>query len=308
MGGCPASVVVPDDRAGLDKVQENLGDEEGIAVGFAVDGMGETNPDFVELVSGGALEVGEHPEVVEARELQSGDRRFAAELAEGLTHGMGARELRVSEGAEKQETTRSGVGDEVPEELDGRLVHPVQVVENHDDRDFLARFVQQTDGRAEQQIPLGVGIGRDRFWQVRQTLMQRRDEAHELTAIRLDVTAEGAFRSVCNVMPEQLAEGPIGDAQFLVAATEEHGRTLRVRSARGFGDQRRLSLSGLARDENRRSPHACFDTLHRVVQRGERVDATDHSDIRPMCETGRQGHLASLVRSLGSERRPDDFV
>ena len=73
--GHPPSVGVLTDRAGLDQVAQHLAHEERVAVGLSVDGVGQAHGGIVESVPGCRLQECHHSAVVEAHQVDAGDRR-----------------------------------------------------------------------------------------------------------------------------------------------------------------------------------------------------------------------------------------
>ena len=129
--GDPVPFGVLHDGPGLDQMAEHLGDEERVAVGLSVDRMCQRDAGVVEGVAGHRLHEGDHPGVVESAQGNHRHRGLAPEGTERLGEGMGDGELGVPVGARDEETCRGGMSHHTAQQLEGRLVGPVEVVEHH---------------------------------------------------------------------------------------------------------------------------------------------------------------------------------
>ena len=91
------------DRAGLDQVPEHLVHEERVAVGLAVDRVGEPDLVLTEWISGEGFHERDHVGIVEAGELQAGDAGMPLEIAERFAERACVRDLAVAEDAHQQD-------------------------------------------------------------------------------------------------------------------------------------------------------------------------------------------------------------
>ena len=80
----PPPGVIPVDGTRLGQVAQYLGDEERVAVGLAVDGVGQTDLVGLERLAGGGLHEVDHTTVVQPGQLDAGHAALAAEGAQGL--------------------------------------------------------------------------------------------------------------------------------------------------------------------------------------------------------------------------------
>ena len=172
VGGDPSAGGVLGDRPGLGEVAEHLAHEERVAVGLAIHRVGETHGGVVEGVPGGGLHERHDAGVVEPGQLDARDAVLSTQRGERLEQRVGARQLAVAVGPEHEHPHRLVGRDHVAQQLQARLVGPLQVVEHEHDRLLLRHHGQQPDHRREQQVPLGVGVGRLRRRQARQPARQ----------------------------------------------------------------------------------------------------------------------------------------
>src|SRR5580704_1160026 len=77
---------------------------------------------------------------------------------------------------------------------------------------------------------------------------------------------------------ERFMEWPIGSAQFLVAAPEQHQRAGLVRAAGQLRHQRRLALPGLTREEDDLASRSGKGPLRRVTEDLELEGSPDDTD------------------------------
>ena len=115
----------------------------------------------------------------------------------------------------------------------GRLICPVQVVEDQKHRLALARALEQVPGGGIEQIALCLGIARARRGQLGHALAQGGREPGEVAAVTLDVGVEGLLRRLLHEVLERLPPRLVGNAEILVAASVEHGGPLGAGMQRG---------------------------------------------------------------------------
>jgi hypothetical protein len=143
----------------LGQVAQHLGHEERVAVGLAVDLVGQSHPGVVEPVPGGRLHEGDDPGVFESLQMQRRDAGLPQQPPRASVSGMRGRELGVAVGAEDDQTGRRCVGHDVAQQLQARLVDPVQVVEHEEHGSLGAGQLEEAHGGGIEEVALGVGVG-----------------------------------------------------------------------------------------------------------------------------------------------------
>ena len=155
----PAPRAVALDRARLGEVPDHLAEEERVAAGLAVELVGERGAAVVERVAGRGLEQGLGLLRAQAREREALDAGLAPQVGEQLGQRC-ARRPRLAVGGHHQQRHRGRRPVQVADERERRARGPVQVVEDEQDRGVGGAAVQQLDRGAEEQIALGLGVGR----------------------------------------------------------------------------------------------------------------------------------------------------
>ena len=192
------------------------------------------------------------------------------------------------------------------EQLQARLVGPVQVVEHEDDRTLPARLLQQSHHGRIEEVALGVWIGGLGRRQLPQTLTEGGHHAGQLPAMAGHMGSEQLFVDVSDEMREGLLERTIRCSHLLVAATEEHRHAPVVCVSGELGHEGGLSLARFPGQEDQLPSLAAGDTLGGGVQEGELVLATDDPDGGTMGQAGGKRH-PSRSRCVCSERLPADL-
>ena len=197
---------------------------------------------------------------------------------------MRARQLAVAVRPQHQHPHRLVRRGHVTQQLQARLVGPLQVIQHQHDRLVLRHHHQESDDRREQQEPLRVGVGGLRRRQPRQPARQRRNQSGQLRAVFVHVRDELFFGGVGDVVPERLGEQLIRRREVFLAMPEQHTRPAIERRPRRVGDERGLAQTGLTRDEEHLASLARGDALERVRHRSpSRSRARRHPtrDARP---------------------------
>ncbi len=130
----PTPVRVLGDRTGLGQMPQHFADEERIAVGLAIHRVGQPDRRVVEGVTGGRLHERDHVGVVEPGQLDAANTLLAAQGRQRLQERMRARQLAIPIGPEHEEPHRLIRRHDVTQQLQARLVRPLQVIEHQHDR------------------------------------------------------------------------------------------------------------------------------------------------------------------------------
>lgn len=137
---------------------EELGDEEGVAVGLARDLLGERDPGVVHPVPGGGLHDRHHVGAPEPRERHSLHALLTAQGGQDVGEGMLAVELGVAEGPEDDQSGNGGLHHDVPEQRERLHVRPVEIVEDEHHGRGLGSLLEEAENGAEEQVALGLGV------------------------------------------------------------------------------------------------------------------------------------------------------
>ena len=155
------------ERTGLDEVDEDLADEEGVALGLGRDHPGEhLDLGGVDVAATGLGEEQRDLVAVEAGQVDPRHRRLAPEVGERGGERVGAVEVGVAVGADHEHPGVAQVADQVAQEQQAGLVGPVEVVEHDQHGGVVAGPGEQVGDRPEEAEPLGVGVGPRRFGSV----------------------------------------------------------------------------------------------------------------------------------------------
>ncbi len=163
---------------GLDEVDEDLTDEERVALRLARDHLGELgHPLRVDLATGRLGQEVRDLVLVQPDEVDALDAGLAAQVGQRGGEGVGPGQVGVPVRAHHEHSGVIHVADQVAQEQEAGLVGPVQVVEDDQDRGLLARPGQEVGDGAEEAEALGVGIGPEGLGGI-----QPGDEAAEVAA------------------------------------------------------------------------------------------------------------------------------
>ena len=295
----PAGVLV--DRAGLGEMDEHFAHKERVAVGLAIQRVGKPHRGVVEAVTGSGLHECHDSRVVQPGEFDTRHAVLSAERSQGFEERMRARQLTIPIGPQHQHAHRLLGRDHVTQQLQARLVGPLQVIQYEDDRLMLRRHGQQSNDRGEEQVTLGVSIGRLRRPEPRQPARQRRDQPDQFRPVRVDVGDELVFGGVGDVMAERFGEELVRRGEILLAMPEQHARPGVEASAGRLGHQRGLAQTGLTRDEEHLASFAAGDALERIRHRRRLGFSTDDTRCGAHAQTARQRHG---IRRGPAERFP----
>ena len=166
------------------------------------------------------------------------------------------------------------------EELEARLICPVQVVEHEDDRIVGTCRFQQTHDCGIKEVALGVGVGGLGRWELPKPLTEGGHHFSELRTMGSYMRAQQLVLCMFGVMGECLGERAVRSTNLLVTASEEHRYAGLMTPSTELRYQRRLSLSRFARQEDNLSPFARRHALSCRIQDGELTIAADHADGR----------------------------
>ena len=245
----PRAVVCARGGPALGQVLHDLPREERVAVRLPVQRLDERQPRLAEVVAGGRNHELGQLGVVESRQGQPVDAGLAPQRGQHVRQRAVGADLGVAVGPDDEKPRCLGRGQHVPHEEDGGLVRPVQVIEHDEDRRVLGRRAENGgDGRVEQ-VPLGLGVARDRRGHAGDTLGHGRHHAGQVGQAPFPDPVEELSVTVADEVTEHLQPGPVRQPEFLVAAAVQHHRAGLVRLGRHFGRQAGLADAGLAGEE-----------------------------------------------------------
>ena len=132
--GDPPAVGVLVDGAGLGEVAEDLSHEERVAVGLAVQGVGQTRPPASSSVWPAAASMNATTPVSSSPvKLDPADALLSPQCGQGSRERMGAARARCRDTSRGRERRSGLFGHHVAQQLQARLVRPLQVVEHQHD-------------------------------------------------------------------------------------------------------------------------------------------------------------------------------
>jgi hypothetical protein len=156
---------------------------------------------------------------------------------------------------------------------------------------FSTRRVQQCCRGRQQQVALGVGIGRGGLGQLTKALGERRDQSSEGAAVALHVPPQQLLIGMGHVVAQRLGERCVRRTRPL-AAPPQHDHAIRMRSPRHLGHKRRLALTWLARDEHHFAARTGGRPLDDLTEELELGASAHHAGSGTMGQPGGEGNLS----------------
>ena len=215
---------------------------------------------------------------------------------------MRARQLAIAVGPEHEEPHRLLGRHDVTQQLQARLVGPLQVVEHQHDRLLSRQLDQQADHSREQQEPLRVGIRCSRWREVRNPARQRGHQPDQLRPVRSDVRDELLFGRVHHVVADRFARRADTASRDLLRSA----RTTRTRPHRTPREQLSATNVVLPRPASPETisisrPSPATTRLNASAIAAVSVLAADHTHRGTHAQTARQRHR---IRRVPAERLP----
>ena len=230
---------------GLDQVADDLLDEERIALGLLVQGMGECTrgahpgPHPDEL---GGLGLAEPPEV------ELGGEAVPAQLAERVRERVPALGRPVR--ADDQQARRVRGASEMAQQQQRRPVGPLEVVEHEQHRRRPRELDEQPHHRLEQPVALGLGLVLWRWRKIGGAPAQLGDQPRELRPVLARARPQVGERGVQGPVPEGLEERLVGNDGLARRAPREHDRARVVDAPRELGRERGLADPRVAGEQH----------------------------------------------------------
>ena len=195
-------------------------------------------------------------------------------------------ELDVAVRPDKQQAHRSHVWHHMQQQLERRVVRPVQVVEQHHHRRFQRRAADVIEIRGEQQPPLLIGR-HDR--RVRNVVVDAAQAWHERRNLRRGLAERGAIRlrQRARRLVADLHERPVRRRALLfVALPGHHEAAPLVREALNLPRQARFANAGLAAEQDE-TALAEQHPIERLLELADLALAADKR--RPLLRLARPG-------------------
>lgn len=126
----------------------------------------------------------------------------------------------------------------------------MEVVDEQKHRCRARHAIQERHHRIEEPVTLDLGLGADRFGELRYSRRHVGREADQLSTERPDLVGQLARRSAGDIPPQRLRERLIGQGQFLVTASVEHDAGGLVDDCGEDTGEARLADPGLAPDDH----------------------------------------------------------
>ena len=179
-----------------------------------------------------------------------------------------------------------------------RPSRPLQIVDEHEQRSLPAHRDQPFDDRVEQPVALGLRIGARRRRKVGHERRDLGQEARELAAVAPEEVRQRAGLDVVDREPQRLDERLVGNPELLLAAAEQHDRTLVMDLSRELRRETGLADAGLTGEEDETGMGIVpGDHLPRRGQLLERVGAAHERELlratRGRRGSGRSGDRAA---------------
>ena len=229
----------------VQQVAQQLAEEVRVAVGLTTYVVGQGHARPVELVAGRPLHVGHDVPVVETRQGEALHAGQAVQLGEDVGQGVVGREVGLAVVADDEQAGVARAVRQVPEQAQGRLVGPLEVVEHEQDRCLLGHLGEHSVHRGIQEVAVGIGVG-GRGRELGEPPLQAGQQAHEACSVAVDVGLQVRFVGVRHVVTQGLHEGLVGDAHVLVAASVEDYAAGLVAAAADLAGEGRLAHPRLA--------------------------------------------------------------
>jgi hypothetical protein len=189
------------------------------------------------------LHHGRHADIIEATQRQPLHTPLAAEVGDDLDQGMVMGQLGVPVGSEDEDPATAGPH-HVPQQQEGRLGGPLEIVEHEEHRLLRRGCGQPGSNGVEEPIPLGVRVGPQRRREARDPLAQLGNQPHQLPAIATETV--GQRRRVIGEVAQRLDERLVGHTEVLIAAPGQHHGPFVMNRTCEFGRQPRLAHPRLA--------------------------------------------------------------
>jgi hypothetical protein len=222
---------------GIGEMAHDLLDEEGVAVGLAVQLLDERRrPRTAAERAHERAGLGG----VEACDVEPVERPLAAQAGEQRLERLAA--LVGPGGGEEERGLGGGRAHEVGDELERRLVGPVQVVEDDEQRRRAGDLGEQRRDGVEEAEPLGAELPHVQRARgaVRRRAELRQHDA-QLTGARAEPAGERGERGAARPAAQHLHDRLIGRDPLLVEAPVEDDRAVAVRVVGELGGEPRLS-------------------------------------------------------------------
>ena len=291
--GAPVTLRV-EQAALLEQVLEHLLDEEGVAVALVVD---RTDQPFGRLLAGQRAEHRRHAPALETPQGQPLREPAAAEVFDRARERTPHLELDVTVGAEDQDRQLGQPVGHVLEQQQRRLIGPVKVVEDDQQRSDLCRPRQEVADRVEQVAPFLLRRQVHRRWDVVEGAPELRADARDLSGrfsedrperLRALGAGEGLLEDLdprgvrSGALPLDAVSGQDADAQAIGLRRE----LLR---------QARLAHAGLTADQHQGAPSR-GGVLERAPEIGQFLLALDEGCAlqHPRAGRGRRRALAPV--------------
>ena len=134
-----------------------------------------------------------------------------------------------------EEPDRGGVRHEEPEQLQARLVGPVQVVEHEDDRTLLTRLLEQSHRGRTEEVTLGVRVAGLGWRELAQTATEGGHHASQLAAVVGHMGAQLLLVGVGHQVGQGLLEREVRWPQIFVTASQQDAAAPFEGGLREFG-------------------------------------------------------------------------
>ena len=160
-------------------------------------------------------------------------------------------------------------------------VCPLKVIEDEHDGIVGGCLRQQPDDGGEEQVPLGVAVGRLWLRNIGDAAAEGRNEPREFGAVGACVAPEPLIVNVVDVVAERFGEELVRRGHVLLGVAEQDGGASAMDGTRCFGHQGGLAEAGFTAHEEDLTPFAVCDPLEGSGECGRLQLATNHSDSRP---------------------------
>ena len=164
---------------------------------------------------------------------------------------MVVRELRVSVGRHQHHSQRRAHTDHVAKQGHARRIRPVHIIEDQQQRLVFTCTLEQARDGGVQQVALGLRITLLLRGQIGNPVAQGAYEAPEVASETFDMRVKDLLRCLLDEAPQGLHPRLVGNAEILLTASIQHGRTLAMHLQRQLLGQASLTDTGL-------TPYQCW--------------------------------------------------